>query len=124
MFDKIYAQNDVVGLALNAYAVRNEVIQHNIANNDTPGYKKRIVEFEEAFSAALENSKRTGTINPKKIEPKVRMIHENYSFRLDGNNVDTELEMVDLYKNSVKYDVLASAVINNYRKINLVATGR
>ena len=124
MFERIYAQNDIVGLALNAYVTRNEVIQHNIANNDTPNFKKKTVEFEEAFAAALDDSKRTGRLDLKKIEPKIRVMHEQFSYRLDGNNVDMEIEMADLYKNSVKYDLLVNSVINNYKKINLVVTGR
>ena len=124
MFDRLYAQNDVVGLALNAYAIRNEVINHNIANNDTPNYKKKAVDFENAFAAALDGSKRAGRLDFSKVKPTFRLVNENYSYRLDGNNVDIELEMADLYKNSVKYDVLTSSVINNYRKINLVVTGR
>jgi len=124
VFDRVFAQNDILGVALNAYAVRNEVIQHNIANDDTPNFKKKIVEFEAAFAAALDESKRTGVIDLKKTVPKIRLFNENYSYRLDGNNVDMELEMADLYKNSVKYDVLTSSVINNYKKINLVVTGR
>jgi len=104
--------------------VRNDVIQHNIANVDTPGFKKKAVEFEKAFAEAIEHSKRTGTADLTKAIPKIRATHQNYSYRLDGNNVDIDVEMAELYKNTVKYDVLSNSVINNYRKINLVATGR
>ena len=124
MYDKLFAQSDVVGLALNAYILRNEVINHNISNVDTPGFKKSAVDFEKAFKEAIEESARTGRVDMSKTGPIVRLIYENYSYRLDGNNVDIEIEMADLYKNSVKYDVLSNSVINNYRKINLVMTGR
>jgi len=124
IFDRIFANNDILGLALNAYTIRNEVIQHNIANVDTPDFKKKVVDFERAFAAALDDSKRTGRLDIKRAEPKIRVINENFNYRLDGNNVDIDLEMVDLYQNGVKYDVVTSSIINNYKKINLVVTGR
>ena len=124
MFDKLFIQNSVIGVALDAYTVRNEIIQHNISNVDTPGFKKKIVEFEQAFSKALDSFKKTGDLNLSDASPKISVFHENYSFRLDGNNVDIDIEMAELYKNGVKYDMLTNAVINNYRKINLVTTGR
>jgi len=124
LLDGIFAHNDVLGFALNAYIVRNDVIQHNIANVDTPGFKKKAVDFETAFAGALEASKRSGVIDLNKAAPKIRVMHQNFSFRLDGNNVDIDIEMSELYKNSVKYDVLGNSVMNNYRKINLVSAGR
>ena len=124
MLGHIFAHNDILGFALNAYIVRNDVIQHNIANVDTPGFKKKAVEFEKAFADAIDGSKRTQKADLTKAIPKIRVTHQNYSYRLDGNNVDIDVEMAELYKNNVKYDVLSNSVINNYRKINLVATGR
>ena len=47
MFEKIDSQNDILGFALNAYIVRNEVIQHNIANGDTPEFKKKKMLVEQ-----------------------------------------------------------------------------
>ena len=109
---------------MNAYTVRNDVIHHNIANVDTPGFKKKAVEFETAFERALEKGKKTGVIDLSKAIPNIYVMHRHYSFRLDGNNVDIDIEMAELYKNSIKYEVLANSVINNYRMINLVSAGR
>ena len=124
MFEKLYAHNDALGFALNAYTIRNDVIQHNIANGDTPGFKRKVLDFEAEFARALDKSKRTGSLNLRKASPKVRMVDENFSFRLDGNNVDMELEMVELYKNGIKYDIVSNSVMHNYRKISMVLAGR
>jgi flagellar basal-body rod protein FlgB len=124
MLNGIYSQNDILGLALNAYTVRNDVINHNITNSDTPNFKKKTVEFEAAFQAAINDARRTGVLDVSKVVPKIRMINENFSYRIDGNNVDIEVEMTELYKNGIKYDTVANSVMHNYRKINLVATGR
>ena len=125
MLDKIHAQNDILAFKLSSLMVRNEVIQHNIANVDTPGFKRKIVDFENAFARELEKSRNNNSnINFKKASPQIRLINENFSFRLDGNNVDIDVEMAELYKNTVKYDIFINAVINNNRMINLAATGR
>ena len=124
MFEKMHTQNNILAFALNAYTVRNEVIQHNIANVDTPRFKRKAVDFEVAFAKELERFNNTGNFNAKKAGPKVRLIDEHYSNRLDGNNVNIDVEMAELYKNSVRHNILIDAVINNYRKINLASTGR
>lgn len=123
VFDKMFIQNDILGRTMQASVVRNDVVTNNIANADVPGFKKKSVKFESYLNSALESAKHIGDIDLDKIFPSIQTEHGGYSYRLDGNNVDIESEMVDLYQNSVKYDTLASGIINNYKRINLVFTG-
>ncbi len=123
LFDNMFIQNDVLGSAMQASVVRNDIINNNIANNDVPGFKKKTVDFEQYLRKELDSHKRLVDIRFDNIKPTIRMENNNYSYRIDGNNVDIEAEMVDLYQNSVKYDTLASGVINNYKRINLALTG-
>ncbi len=116
----LFTQNDILGLTMQAAAVRDSVISNNVANVDTPGFKKTSVRFESYLAEAIKNSKKTGRVDTAKLAPTLHVDHSDYSYRLDGNNVDIENEMVLLYKNQVKYDVLANSVINNYKRINTV----
>jgi len=124
IFDSMFTQNTILGTALQAANVRNGVISGNIANADTPNYKKKTVDFESYLQDALDQAKVTGTIDLSKLEPTIRTIHTNYEYRLDGNNVDIESEMVDLYQNSVKYEAMVDSVTSNSRRFNLVLNGR
>ena len=117
-------QNDLLGIALQGLAVRNEVIQNNIANNDTPGFKRKAVDFEDAYARAIANFRRTGELDTSNLAPRIRVVDQNFSFRLDGNNVDIEVEMAELYKNSVRFDTIVNSIMHNQRKNNLVLQGR
>ena len=120
----LFLQNNVLGMAMQASAIRNDVIANNIANAEVPGYKKKAVRFETYLDEALSNARKTGRLDLSRIRPTLHTEHEGYSYRIDGNNVDIEQEMVDLYQNAVKYDTLAGSVINNYKRINLAITTR
>lgn len=119
IFDRFAVQNDILGSAMQAAVLRNDIINNNIANGDTPGYKKKAVDFEVQLSKAIELSKSTGKLDLSNVKPSIRVEHGSYEYRLDGNNVDPESEMVDLYANQVRYDALANALISNYKRINL-----
>jgi len=124
MMKDLFLQNDILGMAMQASAVRNDVISNNIANAEVPGYKKKAVRFETYLNEALQSARRTGRLDLSRIRPTLQTEHTGYSYRIDGNNVDIEQEMVDLYQNAVKYDTMAGSVINNYKRINLAIAAR
>lgn len=119
LFEKLNIQNSILETAMVASTVRNEVIQNNIANAELPGFKKSKVNFENILQDTLQTYKQTGKLDLSKATARVALDNENFSYRLDGNNVDIESEMIDLYQNSVKYETLTSGVMNNYKRINL-----
>jgi flagellar basal-body rod protein FlgB len=123
LFDSIYTKNSIIGAAMQASVVRGDVISNNIANAETPGFKKKAVKFETYLNDALNNYEETGQLDFSAITPSVYIEDGNFSYRIDENNVDIETEMVDLYQNSVKYDVLASGIMNNYKRVNLAING-
>ncbi|MDR1542683.1 MAG: flagellar basal body rod protein FlgB [Clostridiales bacterium] len=124
MLESLYRNEDIVGLAMQASALRNSVISVNIANVDTPMFKKSAVSFERSLQRALEDGAGAGKVDLSKVKMEVEKVYEVNQYRLDGNNVDMESEMVSLYKNSAKYDALASCIINMNKRINLVVSGR
>ena len=123
IFNNISNQNDLLGAALQASVARNDAIANNITNAETPGYKKRSVSFEKAFNEALDKYRKTGKLDLGGVTPTVQFEHLNYYYRIDENNIDIESEMVDLYENAMKYEVLISGVMNNYKRLNLVLNG-
>lgn len=121
MLDGIIKKNEIIGTAMQALIVRNDVINNNIANADTPNYKKKEVTFEAKLQEAVDIYIKTGKLDLNRVNPSIQEIHSNFKYRIDGNNVDMETEMIDLYTNSVRYDVMASCV--GYKSIEAVLNG-
>jgi len=120
----LFVQNDILEAAMQGTVKRNQVIQNNIANNDVPNFKRSSVQFEDRLAAVVDNARRTGNLNLGNAAPRVVRHNTTLRFRLDGNNVDIETEMVDLYQNSMRFETMVSGVMNNYRKIALVLAQR
>lgn len=114
------AQNDIIGAAMQARVVRDRMHVHNIANNDTPGFKRFEVAFEESLRRAVNDYRRTGTLDLSRAQPEVRRTRTNMWNRVDGNNVDINEENALLFINSALYDALTSSIITNYRQLNSV----
>ena len=109
---------------LNAAWLRNDVISQNIANVDTPGYKRKVVRFEEF----LDNEMKTGRISQGKtnLSSNGMQITEdpaNSSYRSDGNNVDIEHEMALMAANSIRYNTLIQRMNGDFQKLKTVIRG-
>lgn len=115
--------------------MRNDVIADNIANADTPKFKRREVIFEEKMKKALEgttdqlglnltNSRHIQMEgNNMDIEPEVRVL-EDLTFRNDENNVDIDNEMAKMTKNKINYDAVSRSMSNEIRLLRMAITGR
>jgi len=119
----LYLQNDILGAAMQATVIRNDVISNNIANAEVPSYKRKGLRFESVLREHLDSGLVKTQADLEKIVPQIWTLDAGYSYRLDGNNVDIQTEMSDLYQNSVRYDVLAGGIMNNYRMIQAVING-
>jgi len=120
----IHQQNFVLGAALRGTQARNDAIMNNIANVDTPRFTARRVEFESSLARAVDRWQTTGELDLSGTRPALRTQEGGFSFRMDGNNVDMEREMVALFSNAVRYDVLVNSVLHNSRVLNQVLQGR
>lgn len=112
--------------AADASWTRNDVLSNNIANVDTPGYKRQDVSFESQFRRALGNS-RYETVDDKvshltstELEARIYTDSANFSYRLDGNNVDIDTETVELASNQIKYNGLVASMNQEFSNLKLV----
>jgi len=94
--------NELLYRAMDAAALRQKIIANNVANANTPGFKRSYVTFEEHIQDAL--AKRS--ISPQSFAPKI-MTDRSTSMRDDGNNVDLDQEMVLMSANGIKYQALS-----------------
>jgi len=106
---------------LDVAARRHEALATNIANVETPGYKR--VDFPKEFAGELAARIRAG--EAKSIEiPKLVEDLTTASQRRDGNNVDVDREMMALSKNAAEFETLAEFVSGSIKQLRLAITGR
>jgi flagellar basal-body rod protein FlgB len=105
--------------ALNAASMRQNALTQNIANAETPGYKRMDVRFEAELQRAIR-SNAGSTFEGKQTNPKhmqlgrssLHTIHPitiregGFSMNAFQNNVDMEYEMAEMSKNALRYQVL------------------
>ncbi|NLW17039.1 MAG: flagellar basal body rod protein FlgB [Firmicutes bacterium] len=99
--------------ALSAATLRQKVLANNVANVDTPGFKR----FDLAMGAALR----------KLDSPLEDSIYrqDNTSLRLDGNNVDIEQEMTYVAENEAYFNAVATSLSKHLATLRyLITEGR
>ncbi len=111
MLDKIFSKGKIVEKAIDASWLRNEAISQNLANVDTPGYKKKVVPFENLLKDAMSD-KELDKMDIKMVED-----NTNLSTRLDGNNVDIESETVAEAANTIKYNTLIQSLNGQFSRL-------
>ncbi len=122
MVEKIFSGEALTILrkALDAASLRHQVLSDNIANVNTPGFKRSDVVFQQELKAALSANEGVlplNTTDPKhiqfpeeiqldKVSPKIILQNDTIS-RNDLNNVDIDTEMAKLAENTIYYNSLA-----------------
>lgn len=120
--------------SMGADSLRKETIANNIANVDTPQYKRRMVSFESQVNRALDSETAemvpTNTSDSRHIDFNDRLdwrdvqsrvqVEFDTNYRNDKNNVDIEKEMADEVKNTLHYQALAQAVGGSFRRLRSV----
>ena len=124
---------NLVQRALDASALSHNVIANNIANVDTPGFKRSEVVFNEQLKAALKarsgqsqqlqlettdprHFALSAAPDPAMLRPRV-VTDETTTLRNDGNNVDIDNEVAKLAQNTVWYQTLAQIAQHQYAQI-------
>ncbi|WP_230974993.1 flagellar basal body rod protein FlgB [Aminipila luticellarii] len=88
---------------------KQRIISENIANNETPGYKAKTISFEDELNANLDKfSNRKDTtkedVRDAILDSKIRVdVSKEESNRLDGNNVNLDVEEVELNRAQLQY---------------------
>jgi flagellar basal-body rod protein FlgB len=118
---------------LNAYSLREKVIAENIANVNTPGYKRKEVSFEEKLQNAIQKVIPGYLTNARHIPlgrnagvnstPEIKV--DNSSDLASGvNNVSVEEEMVQLVRNQIQYMYSTRMVSREFSAIRASIKGR
>jgi len=131
---------NIITTALGGSAKRSELISNNIANASTPGYKRKDIDFQSALKREIDSS--AGNNNGRKssslamtrthsghiskagsrvVENSSFKVNENErSYRNDENSVDIEVEMAEMAKNTIYYNVMSNRAKSYFSNLNKV----
>lgn len=99
---------------------KQQVTLNNIANSSTPGYKAQYVSFQDELKSKMNFY---GTMSSSKIrdgiEDSVISVHtkDNESSRLDGNNVNMDVEQVELASATIQYQMAIDDINSEFNRL-------
>jgi flagellar basal-body rod protein FlgB len=132
----LFSQESMPALAksLDACAMRNRAIANNLANVNTPGYKRVEVEFESELRKALDSSTLKGARTDEKHLPIGRMdltevkpksyLPDDPTLPSAVNNVDVDIEAAKLAENQMLFNFGVKYMNNKFVQIKGAITGR
>ena len=121
--------------SLDAASLRQKVLANNIANVDTPNFKRSDVSFDSALQEYLNDASPTlrgtvtdprhipiGTPSFSQIQPQV-IVEQTTTVNNNGNNVDIDSEMTQLATNQIKYNLLIQQLNAQFSKLRTAIQG-
>jgi flagellar basal-body rod protein FlgB len=88
---------------MSAAALRQDVLAGNIANQNTPGYRRRDVRFEELLVRELDRS----MPRIEHLQPEI-VVDDQTPASPDGNNVSMEVEQSLMRENQLLFELFAA----------------
>lgn len=130
MLDNLFGNIGVIEKSLNGLGARQRVIGENIANVDTPKYKRMEVAYEQQLRAAMKQEALTDDLPMAttagrhfSLGPQASAVEDVHAtlnqvtdetFRVDGNNVDVDTEMAKLAETNLRYNTMATLARNKF----------
>lgn len=115
---------NVLDKAADASWLKNQLVTNNIANKDTPGYKRKDLNFQNFLADELRSpgslNKKMAGVNLNRLNASVYTDYSNLSYRLDGNNVDMDTESATLAENQIRYYTLMDSMSQEFNRIKTV----
>jgi flagellar basal-body rod protein FlgB len=100
----------VVKGALDGLTARHRVFLDNIANVETPGFQPKDVPFEAQLQQARdEMARRPSAIQRPRALDLSPQPDDQGTYRVDGNGVQADLQMMRLEENTLTYEALTQA---------------
>lgn len=106
---------DLIDAGIKAETLRQKAIANNIANLETPGYRRIDVKFEELLARCLRSSKEfdISEVEAQIYQPKQTPVKSN------GNDVNLEIEVGQMIKNTLRHKTYIRLLSKKYNQIEL-----
>jgi flagellar basal-body rod protein FlgB len=125
ILDNLYSQENylISKKLLDATHLRHEALANNLANVETPGFKRR--DLPKTFSTELRRAVDNGDLGKiKSMHPRSQIDRDAKPVRMDGNTVQVEDELLAMNRNALNYEYLTGAVSGSIKELNLAIRGR
>ena len=125
LLQNLYEQENylVAKKLLDATHLRHETLSNNLANVETPGFKRR--DLPKNFSVELRRAvERKDFRRVKSLLPRSREDLQAKPVRMDGNTVQLDEELLAMNRNSLNYEYLTQMVSGSIKELNLAIKGR
>jgi flagellar basal-body rod protein FlgB len=109
-------------VAIKGTEQRQGVLANNLANVNTPGFKRSDVSFQGALASALQSSS-NGDTSSVDNTAFTTTSDGSTSMRADGNNVDVDVESANLAKNQLLFDSVMAIDTKRLHTMDQAITG-
>ncbi|CAM3702890.1 flagellar basal body rod protein FlgB [Mesobacillus zeae] len=116
--------------AMDYSTLKQKVISQNIANVDTPQYKKKDVSFKSVLDEAMGTRLEANKTSIRHLDFKENgesgygtVIRQNVNYNHNGNGVDLDKEMSDLATNQIYYNALTERLSGKFNSLQTVIRG-
>ena len=107
---------------LDATVLRHEAIASNIANIETPGYKR--VDLAPTFAAELRRAVADRSVSQiTNLQPRLEMDKTTTASNRDGNNVRLETELLQLQQNTLSHALEVQFISGSLSKLRTAISG-
>lgn len=104
---------------LKAASLRGKVISNNVANMETPGFRRGEVRFEQLLAKAMSGAKEDlAAADPQIVQP----VDEGLS--TTENNVSLDVELGELIKNGLQTRIYIRTLAKVYSQIDMAIADR
>jgi flagellar basal-body rod protein FlgB len=111
---KEFSTVEALDAGLKATNMRQSLIANNIANMNTPGFRRQDVQFKEVLAKALE----TGNADPAEIQPKI-VTPGTTDVNSEGNDVDMDMEVGEMLKTNAQYKMFVRMLAKEYQRMSM-----
>lgn len=103
---------ELLQAGLKTTSLRSQVIANNIANLETPGYRRKAVDFEACLAEALQSpSSDLADVQAEVVEPQVTPVDAS------GNDVNLDTEIGEMVKNATMHQTYLRLLAKTYRQM-------
>lgn len=125
MIDHVLAREnyELTKRLLDAAALRHEALATNLANVETPGFKR--LDIAPDFARQLESFSETSDVaDLAALNPTIAEDLSARAVRPDGNNVQLDRELLEMNRNALEYELLTQFASDSIKRLKTAITGR
>ena len=111
---------ELIEAGLRAEALREQALANNVANLQTPGYRRLDVRFEQLLAKAMDAG---GEVDLEEVEPEIYQ-PKNTTLNPNGNDVNLEAEVGELVKNGLRQKAFIRILSKKYNQIDQAINNR